>query len=119
MSYRVARIQSELERILGEFFLKEGHSLGIGMVSVNGILVSSDLSSAKMLVSFIGVQHPEAAFKKLAHHSRDIQTFVFRRLQIRKVPKLIFELDSDPAGAYRMDQLLDDIDRPQNKTPNI
>ena len=64
MSHRIARIQSELERILGEFFLKEGRGFGIGMVSVNGILVSSDLSGAKVLVSFIGEQHPESAFKK-------------------------------------------------------
>ncbi|OGB75437.1 ribosome-binding factor A [candidate division Kazan bacterium RIFCSPHIGHO2_01_FULL_49_10] len=119
MGHRVARIQSEIERILGEFFLKEGRGFGIGMVSVNGILVSSDLASAKVLVSFIGEQHPEAAFKKLIKHGRDVQTFIFRRLQIRKVPKLIFELDKDPAGAYRVDQLLDDIDRSKTKDPNI
>jgi ribosome-binding factor A len=119
MYKRVERIKSELERILGEFFLKEGRGFGIGMVSVNGILVSSDLSSAKVLVSFIGEQHPEAAFKKLIQHGREVQTFVFRRLLIRKVPKLMFELDQDPAGAYRIDQLLDDIDRPKTKDPNI
>ncbi|MFA5270517.1 MAG: 30S ribosome-binding factor RbfA [Patescibacteria group bacterium] len=119
MGHRIARIQSELERILGDFFLKEGRGFGIGMVSVNGILVSSDLSQAKVLVSFIGEQYPEAAFKRLIKCSRDIQTFVFRRLQIRKVPKLVFELDRDPAGAYRMDQLLDDIDRPKNKDSNV
>ncbi|MBN2585131.1 30S ribosome-binding factor RbfA [Patescibacteria group bacterium] len=119
MSHRIARIQSELERLLGEFLLKEGRGYGIGMVSVNGILVSSDLSSAKVLISFIGEQHPEAAFKKLLRHGREIQTFVFRRLQIRKVPKLMFELDSDPAGAYRMDQLLDDIDRSKNKDSDV
>lgn len=119
MSHRVARIQSELERLLGEFFLKEGRGFGMGIVSINGILVSSDLSTARVLVSFIGEQHPEAAFKRLTKHGRDIQTFVFRRLQIRKVPKLMFELDKDPAGAYRVDQLLDDIDRPKTKDPNV
>lgn len=115
MSHRIERIRSELERILGEFFLKEGRGFGIGMVSVNGILVSSDLSYARVLISFIGEQHPEAAFKKLMKHIKEAQTFVFHRLQIRKVPKLEFELDQDPTGAYRIDQLLDDIDRPKNK----
>ena len=119
MYKRIDRIKSELERILGEFFIKEGRSLGIGMVSVNGILVSSDLSYAKILVSFIGEQNPEAAFKKLTKHLRDIQTFAFRRLQIRKVPKLEFELDRDPEGAYRIDKLLDDLDRTENKDPDV
>lgn len=111
MYKRVERIKSELERILGEFFLKEGRSLGIGMVSVNGILVSSDLSTARVMVSFIGEKDQETAFKRLIKHGKGIQTFVFHRLQIRKVPKLALELDKDPSGAYRLDKLLDDIDR--------
>lgn len=119
MGYRIERIKSELERILAEIFLKEGGSLGIGMISINGILVSSDLSYAKVLVSFIGEQNPEAAFKKLTQHTKKIQTFTFRRLQIRKVPKLEFELDRDPEGAYRIDQVLDDLNRSKTKDPEL
>lgn len=104
---------------MAETFLKEGRNFGIGMVSINGILVSSDLSYAKVLVSFIGEQNPEAAFKKLIRHAKEIQTTVFRRLQIKKVPRLELALDKDPEGAYRIDKVLDDLHRPKTKDPEL
>ena len=109
MSYRLPKVEQHIRRVLSEFLLKERDHLGIGIVSINGILVSRDLSSARILVSFIAEPDQQQAFHKLMRHAREMQTHLFRNFQVKKVPKIIWELDLDPASAYKIEKLLDDI----------
>lgn len=113
MSYRLPKVEQHIRKVISEYLLKERDYLGIGIVSINGILVSRDLSSAKILVSFIAEPDQQQAFHKLMRHEREIQTHLFRNFQVKKVPKIIWELDLDPASAYKIEKLLDDI----NPTP--
>ncbi|OGB74022.1 ribosome-binding factor A [candidate division Kazan bacterium RBG_13_50_9] len=117
--HRIERIQSQLERILGEIFIKEGPAFGIGLVSINGIVVSQDLSYAKVLISFIREPNQQAAFDKLVRHANEIQTLLYKRLLIRKVPKLSWQLDLDPNESLRIEKILDDIRNDQKPDSGI
>lgn len=108
MSHRLAKVQQQIRRLLAEVLLKEGN-FGIGMISINDILVSRDLNTVKVWVSFIAEKNQEATFKKLLRYTNPIQTYLFRNFPVKKVPKITWQLDTGPDATYRIDKLLDDI----------
>lgn len=109
MSYRLPKVQQQIKRLLSEFLLKERDALGIGIVSINDILVSRDLNTAKVLVSFIAEPNQQKAFQKLIRNAGKIQTYLYKNFPVRKVPKVIWQFDAEPAAGYRIEQILDDI----------
>lgn len=109
MNRRLAKVQAQIRRILSEMLLKERDSFGVGIVSINDILVSRDLNTVKVWVSFIAEKNQEAAFKKLLRYTNPIQTYLFRNFPVKKVPKITWQLDTEPDATYRIDKLLDDI----------
>lgn len=109
----MAKVVSQIERLLAQIFHRPEIDLGEGLVTVNDIVVSRDLASAKVWVSF--THNPEANFKKLLAQSGAIQTQLYKSLPIRKVPKIIWQLWTDPGSGYRIDRILDDIKRTQNQ----
>ncbi|HCR42317.1 TPA: 30S ribosome-binding factor RbfA [Patescibacteria group bacterium] len=119
MSHRIPKVQQQIQRILSEILLKQGEDFGIGMVSINDILVSQDLSSAKVWVGFVAEPKPAAAFQRLLRHSKAIQTQVYKQLPIKKVPTISWLLDENPELHYRIDQLLDDITPTNRKNSEL
>lgn len=119
MSHRLDRVKSQIERILGEIFVKEGPSFGIGLISINDIVISRDLSHAKVWVSFIGEQNQSAAFDRLVSNARTIQTLLYQKLSIKKVPKISWQIDEDPDRSHRIEGILDDIRRSQGQNPEV
>lgn len=113
MNLRLAKVQAQIRRILSEVLLKERDNFGVGIVSINDILVSRDLNTVKVWVSFIAEPNQAAAFKKLLRQNNSIQTYLFRNFPVKKVPKITWQLDIAPDATYRIDKLLDDI----NPTP--
>jgi len=108
MSDRVLKVQEQIRRLLAQLLLREGN-FGVGMVSINDILVSRDLSTAKILVSFIAEKDQPAAFKRLLRHAHKLQTHLYKNLPVKKVPKIIWLLDGQPDATYQIEKLLDDI----------
>ncbi|MFA5967015.1 MAG: ribosome-binding factor A [Patescibacteria group bacterium] len=114
MSHRLEQVQQQIHRLISEFLLKEGN-FGIGIISINDILVSRDLSTVKIWVSFIAEKDQEQAFNQLLRHANQVQTFLYRNFPVKKVPKVVWQLDTKPDAAYRIEKLLDDI-RPTTGT---
>ena len=110
MNDRILRVQQQIRRLLSEFLLKEGN-FSIGIISINDILVSRDLSTVKIWVSFIAEQDQEQAFQKLLRHSNKAQTFLYKNLPVKKVPKILWQLDTKPDLTYRLEKILDDLRR--------
>jgi len=109
MNYRIPKVQHQINRILSEVLLKERDALGVGIVSINDILVSRDLSTVKVLVSFIAEVNQQKAFQKLLRNTNKIQTHLYKNFPVKKVPKIIWQLDNNPDAAYRIEKILDDI----------
>ena len=118
MSDRIIKVQEQIRRILSEYLVKEGN-FDNGITSINDIVVSQDLSMAKVWVSFIAEKNPEAAFKILLHHGRAIQTYLFKKLPVKKIPKIFWQLDTHPEKGLRIEQLLDDISRTSRQDQDI
>ena len=120
MSRRLEKIGSQMKRILGEIFIKKSSDFDIGLISIDDIVISRDLSQAKVWVSFIGKEDRRTSFKHLLKNTREIQSLFYKQMPIKRVPKIQWQLSDDNLDdRIRMEQLLDDIKRDQTKDSGV
>lgn len=106
---RAQRIADFLKRELALLIQNELRDPRIGMVSVNDVQVSRDLSYAKIFVTFLGVDGEEQASEPLAVLNRAAG---FLRSQIavdsnmRIIPKLRFHFDSSIERGRHLSSLI-------------
>ncbi|MEG2685321.1 MAG: 30S ribosome-binding factor RbfA, partial [Erysipelotrichaceae bacterium] len=83
-------IQKNVSEII-QFDLKDPK---IGFVTITDVEVTSDLSYAKVYVSFLGAEARKTAGLAALNRSKGfIRTGLSKKMSIRKVPELIFVLD--------------------------
>lgn len=108
-SVRQQKVNKLLAKELAEIFRSESRSMfGGGFITVTGVRVSPDLSSAKVYLSIMGNKDRKAIFKLI-----EDQTHVIRRKlgaivgkQLRIVPELMFYIDDSLDYAMRIEELL-------------
>ena len=109
---RVDRVQRLAKQILGELFqdLKDPR---IGFATVTAVKVSADLQHARVFVSVLGdEEEQEATMKGLKSASPYLRGELGRQMRMKYLPELIFELDTVPQEAERIEKLLHDLDYP-------
>ena len=79
-----------------------------GLVTVTGVDVTPDLRHARVYVSVLGGNPPEAV-EALNNVGRLIRGQIGRDLRLRLAPELEFQLDETPARASRIESLLAQI----------
>ena len=99
-------IQKEVSEII-QFELKNPK---IGFVTITDVDVTSDMSYAKIFVSFLGQEaRKEAGLKALNQSKGFIRSELAKRLTIRKTPELIFQLDNSLEKGNKIEKILHDI----------
>ena len=99
-------IQKEVSEII-QFELKNPK---IGFVTITDVDVTSDMSYAKIFVSFLGQDaRKEAGLKALNQSKGFIRSELAKRLTIRKTPELIFQLDNSLEKGNKIEKILHDI----------
>jgi len=108
-SLRQQKVNKLLAKELAEIFRSEARSLfGGGFITVTGVRVSPDLSSAKVYVSIMGNKDRDAIFKLIGSQANVIR----RKLgaivgkQLRIVPELSFFIDDSLDYAMKIEELL-------------
>lgn len=101
-------IQKEVSEII-QFELKNPK---IGFVTITDVEVTSDMSYAKIFVSFLGQDaRREAGLKALNQSKGFIRSELAKRLTIRKTPELIFQLDNSLEKGNKIEKILHDINK--------
>lgn len=103
---------------LNEIFLKMGlNMLGGGMVSIASVKITPDLYEARVYISFFQVQDPDKALEKIKDKSREIKNELGKRVrhQLRIIPQLNFYIDDTLDYVFKIEQLLDDIKKHDEK----
>ena len=104
-----------IQKDLGEIFQKESNSLFNGaFITVSHVIVTPDLSFAKVYLSLMLVKNQEALMELIEEKKGYIRMLLGQRIrhQVRKVPDLIFYLDDTQAEAERIEKLFDGLDIP-------
>lgn len=101
-----AAIQKEVSGII-QMELKDPK---IGFITITDVVLSNDLSIAKIYVTFLGQQaRIDAGMKALERGKGFIRSLLAKRLTIRKVPQLVFRYDESLEKGNRIEKVIREI----------
>ena len=79
----------------------------IGFVTVMGAKISPTLEHATIIISVIPSEKSKEIMEQLKKEIYMIQQILNKRLDLRKVPKIRFEVDNTEEKAIRIEEILD------------
>jgi ribosome-binding factor A len=116
-SKRQQKYAKLIQKELGEIFQRDSKSLtGNAMVTVTRVMMSPDLSVAKVYMSFLLANNKEL-FEKINDAKKAIRKNLGNRIgkNVRIIPELAFFLDESSAYAQHMDQVISNLDIPETQ----
>jgi ribosome-binding factor A len=109
-SRRPEQVAETLRQVITDALAREIRDPRVGFVTVTGVLVTNELSHARVMVSMPGEDaDKERALEGLRSAAGFLRSRAARALTTRTVPELHFELDKGLEHAARINQLLDAI----------
>jgi ribosome-binding factor A len=109
---RPEQVAETLRQVVADAMTRELRDPRIGFVTLTGVLVSPDLSHARIMVSVAGDQaEKDRALEGLQSAAGFLRSRAARALTTRIVPELHFELDRGLEHASRINELLEGLRR--------
>jgi ribosome-binding factor A len=109
MTERMRRVNASVRQVLAEA-LPELKDPRIGLVTVTGVVTSSDLRYATVYVSVLGsMKKRTATLQGLEAAHGVLQSRLARELRLKRTPQLTFEYDPTVELGVRMSQLIDEL----------
>ncbi len=103
-----------LQKELGDIFQKEAkHLIGRAMVTITHVMVSPDLSFAKVYLSFL-LADPKATYELINENKKEIRHTLAKRIgkSVRIIPEIAFFPDDSASYAQYMDKVISDLHIP-------
>jgi ribosome-binding factor A len=111
-SRRPEQIAETLRQVIADALAREVRDPRVGFVTLTGVLVTNDLSHARIMVTVPGEEADKTrALEGLQSAAGFLRSRAARSLTTRSVPELHFELDRGLEHAARISELLNDIRR--------
>ncbi len=111
-SRRPEQMAETLRQVITEALARDVRDPRVGFVTVTAVLVTNDLSHARVMVSAPGEDAEKArALEGLHSAAGFLRSRAARALTTRTVPELHFELDRGLEHAARINELLNTIKR--------
>lgn len=102
------RVADQIQRELGSLIRSVKDPRVSGMVTVSSVDVSPDLGHAKVFVTVLEAEEPEATVAALNRAAGFLRGRLGGRLELRGVPRLVFEYDATLDRVDRVERLLRD-----------
>ncbi len=102
-------VAAALYRVMNE------RGFDLSAVSVTHVITSSDLRTARVLVSIRDHEKQrDAMIGQIQHHSGAIQSIVSKNVIIKYTPRLTFELDQSVEQGDRVLQIISEMETPSD-----
>lgn len=112
MSIKAEKVAGILQKEISEIIHFSLKNPKLGFVTITDVRISNDLSIAKIYVSFLGQQARKDAGMKVLEKSKGfLRTELAKRMQMRKVPELIFLHDDSLEKGNKIEQILQDLNQ--------
>ena len=106
-SQRLARIDHEIQRILGNLITTDLRDPRLGFVTVTRVEVSDDLRQCKVFVGVIGDRHQaRQSLDALQHAAKFLRGELGHRIDLRHTPELVFVEDRSAERAIALAKTL-------------
>ena len=113
---RTDRLNAQMLRDISRLLDGELAEIAPGITTFTAVRLSSDLRYAKVYYSFLGDEKGRQLIDDhLRQESGRIRSEIGRNLTIRHVPELTFRYDPSVEEGFRIEQLLNDVRREQNR----
>jgi len=118
-SLRLQRVRELLKREIGEVIRREIPVTEAGLVTVNDVDVAGDLHTAIVFISILGnADQQKRGIAMLHEHRLRIQSQVAHSVILKYTPKLRFIMDDSVIRGNRVMQILDELDKQEEKHPD-
>lgn len=113
-----SRRQNKVNRLLlkeiSSYFQRNPQHARGGLITVTDVKITSDLSIARVYLSFIGVKEAQTVLDQIIDHTSAIRGEVgtLIRNQLRKIPEFHFFHDDTADYAQKMDKIIDNLHIP-------
>ena len=114
---RVQRIGEELRRVISDIIRSKIKDPRIPeIISVTNVLVTNDLSFAKIFVEIMGTkEEQEAALEGLNSAKGFIKKEISSEVKLRQMPELVFILDETLDINLKMEKLIEEVNHGNDK----
>ncbi|KAA9006434.1 30S ribosome-binding factor RbfA [Paenibacillus spiritus] len=113
---RAERVGEQIKKELSLLIQKELKDPRVGFVTVTGVDVTNDLSQAKVYLSVFGSDEQKAASLKAIEKANGfLRSELGKVIRLRHTPELIFKFDESVAYGSRIEKLLGEIGRTDEK----
>lgn len=109
-SRRPQRLALQIRHEIGLLLTRGLKDRRIGLVTVTGVDLSSDLRHAKVFVSIMGSEkQKKESLQALSHAAGWIRHEIGQRIRVKFLPEIVFRTDTSHDYGERIDQLLEEI----------
>ena len=116
---RQGRINEELKKELSQVINYELKNSNVtGMISVTKVKVTPDLKYAKVYVSILNSKSNEKTLEGLKASAGFIRTSLAKKVNLRITPEIVFEYDDSIEHGERIESLLQEIKKQDEKIKN-
>ncbi len=117
-TYRLQRINELYKKVIANILEFRVRDKKLKWVTINDVKVLPDLSSAKIYFTVPDYYqgNPKTALQGLNKAKGFIKKELAKRVSTRNIPKLHFLFDETEERARKIDNILKDIDLPDEKT---
>ena len=108
---RVDRIEEQLRIEISEILEREIQDPRIGLATITGVKISSDLRHARVFVTALGrAEEHKRTIQGLRSAASFIRRSLSKRLHhLKRIPELTFDYDESVEQGIRIEQLLGEI----------
>ena len=106
MADRHSRVKSLIARNISDIVAFELKNPKVGFVTVNEVEVYDDLSGAKVYVSFLDTKYTHQKLTELKKSEGFVRSSLAKKMDIYKVPRIIFCYDESAENAARIEAAL-------------
>lgn len=106
MSHRVAKVNKEIQRLLGEIILQEVDIPAGTLVTIVQVETAPKLTSALVWLSIFPIEQSAAVMEILQTNLYQLQKSLYRQLRLYPRPRLTLKLDQGGAHADKIERVL-------------
>lgn len=109
VSIKHKRLESQLQKAISEIIANDlKNKKHLEFLSVTGVELTNDLSYLKIFIHFMDVSEDKQAeaLEVLEKKSGAIKSILGKKVSMRKMPELIFKIDTSFAQAEKIENLL-------------
>jgi ribosome-binding factor A len=116
MSIRSEKVSEEIKHQINGVLSKDISDLQLGLVTVTKVIMSNDLKTAKVYLSFLGNKEPvDKCLEKINLRKKPIRMHLGSKVYLKSVPELFFYYDDTAEYASKIDELIKKIHKEENE----